>query len=130
MENGIFEVQRLSLCAGALFAGAKSTKIFYRLGDGLTKETHDDTTATGRPFDFHIKVDLACDLFQVTGKQKRRVCNSGVNICQPAHNHKSQSHRIGSYDDADEETNEMIRVIKEMEAKSFMTRGVKRRLVA
>ena len=35
-----------------------------------------------------------------------------------------------SYDDAAEETNEMIRVTKEMEAKSFMAWGEQRRLTA
>jgi len=58
-------VQRLAFRARAFFAGAEGAKVFGRLGDGITKETHDDATAVRASLDFHVKVDLGGDLFEV-----------------------------------------------------------------
>ena len=57
-------MQRLALAAGTLFTGAEGAKVFHRLGDGITKETHNDTATIGGSFNLHVKVHLVGDLFE------------------------------------------------------------------
>ena len=73
MKDGTLVVQRFALFAHALFTGAERAKVLRRLGHGLSKETHDDATASVGSFDFYIKEDLACDLFEVTANEKKHV---------------------------------------------------------
>lgn len=56
--------QGLSFLARALFACAQSAKVFDRLGDRVTKETHHDASTLGCSFNLDIEVDLVGNLFQ------------------------------------------------------------------
>ena len=82
MKYGTLVVQRLALLAHALFAGAERSKVVDRLGDGVTKKTHDDASATRRSFNFHIEEDLVGDFFQFAA-EKTNIVNK--KLCDAMH---------------------------------------------
>lgn len=69
VKSGTLEMQWFPRFSFAFLASTKSSKVLYRLGDRVAKETHDDTS-TFASFNVNVEIDLVGNLFALPKAHK------------------------------------------------------------